>query len=163
MLAAMKKVNLSQSKPTHTVSDFSDLYMCLNLETVAAARKIYTHINFKSLSHLLLHSNFRKRPRQIAVQSRVKWDSGLDQWFNQNVWGFYCIPVEEKCFWAPCVQHLQPNSRWNIWFICSRPLVTFQKMLDCFFDEITAKVAVEDILWYRLNVIPTAVFYIFSS
>lgn len=33
-------------------------------------------------------------------------------------------------------------------------------MLDCFFDEITAKV-VENKLWYRLNVIPTAV-YIFS-
>lgn len=78
-----------------------------------------------------------------------RWDSGLDQCFNQNVWGFYCIPMEEKCFWAPCVQHLQPNSRWNIWFICSRPLITFQKMLDCFFDEITAKV-VENKLWYRL-------------
>lgn len=29
-----------------TLSDFSGLYMCQNLETVAATRKIYIHINF---------------------------------------------------------------------------------------------------------------------
>lgn len=126
-------------------------------------KDIYTYKFLKAYLICCCTVSLKRDLDRLQCSHVRRWDSGLDQCFNQNVWGFYCIPMEEKCFWAPCVQHLQPNSIRNIWFICSRPLVTFQKMLDCFFDEITAKVVVEGILWHRLNVIPTAVLYIFSS
>lgn len=48
-LHALPGTTLSPSgrtEPSGTLSDFSGLYMCQNLETVAATRKIYIHINF---------------------------------------------------------------------------------------------------------------------